>query len=130
MHWGPRGNALLMVNWPGAGHGELRFFDAERIAARGSTVGSDRVDRIVRDAVLSRLGSVNTIAFYSPSVVSWRKDRLVLSVALQAVRGRTGPLRSFCYGVVLDSAATKLKEALSENEMKTRYPNAICRVSQ
>lgn len=128
LHWSPRGDALLVLDRPGAGHDELRLYDAGRIAARGASRDAGRIDRVVRDAVRARLGPSNTIAFYALSMASWRNDRLTLSIALQAVSGATGPLRPFCYGVVLDTSAMAVEAVLSEAETKKRDPNAACRM--
>ncbi|MBP6750056.1 MAG: hypothetical protein KA144_10490 [Xanthomonadaceae bacterium] len=130
MQWSPRGNRLLVLDRPGAGHHELRFYDAERIAGRRSANDADRIDSVVRDAVRDRLGPTNTIAFYTASVAAWRNDRLTLSIALQAANGATGPLRPFCYGVVLDTSAMAVEAVLSETETKKRYPNATCRMTR
>lgn len=130
LHWSPRGDALLVLDRPGAGHDELRFYDAGRLAAHGAPRDAARIDRVVRDAVRARLGPSNTIAFYALSVASWRNDRLTLSIALQAVDGATGPLRPFCYGLVLDTSTMAIEAVLSGAEAKRRDPNAPCRVAR
>lgn len=125
-HWGPRGDALLVVNAPGAGHERLALFDAVGLFADETAVGADRLDRIVRDAVRSRLGPTWTIAFYTPSLVSWRDERLTLSVALRAVRGANGPLRPFCYGVTVDLATLRVQQVAPHAQSATRDSLARC----
>lgn len=126
LHWGPRGDEILVVDWPGAGRGELLFFDANR-AASNVREDASQIDRVVRNATVARLGASREIVFYFPEVVAWRSNLILFSVSGETVVGRTGALRPFCYGVSLDTRTMHSKEILTEDALKKRYPKARCK---
>lgn len=119
--WAPGSQRLLIINQPTADGYDLLLFDVDDIAGGGVTRNTLDVDATVKEDVIKSLGKSRYIEFYLPKLVSWKDGSLVISVGGTTWSGHDGPMRSYCYGFVIDDSARRVRYLLSRKELKAKF---------
>jgi hypothetical protein len=121
MYWGPDSSRLLVVNEPLSGGNQLLFFNIKALSEAKQTQAPDKLDKTVQQVLLQRLGEKKQIGFYLPTLVSWKKDKLLLAVGgdmFPRKIGYNGPTTEYCYGFMIDTKTLRVQDVLSAEELK------------
>ncbi|MGB8412740.1 MAG: hypothetical protein WCE23_07935 [Candidatus Binatus sp.] len=122
MYWGPDSSSLLVVNEPFSGTNQLLFFNIQALSEGKQTQAPDKLDKTVQQVLLQRLGEKNQIGFYLPTLVSWKKDKLLFAVGgnmFPRKIGYNGPTTEYCYGFMIDTKTLQVQDVLSAEQLKT-----------
>lgn len=102
-------------------HGTDSLFSVRTEEVARGVSGANYVDTLVRRTVASRLGSNRHIQFYLARFVKWNRQTLVLAIGGTTTEGETGPMRQYCYGLLVDLQARRVLEILSTAQRKARF---------
>jgi hypothetical protein len=122
VYWSQDASRLLILNEPFSGSKEILFF---AVSPRGAS--ELRVDRTIRDKFL-RMSGGKEIVFFTPTLAAWGQGSLVLAVGGTTANAATGPTKSHCFGLVIDSMKPRVIGTISSSDLKRRY-RADCQTS-
>lgn len=128
LYWSPDSGSLLVINEPVSGSGELLFFRVKTLSEGKQVHPASRINGVVRDMLLRRLGQKRHIVFYLPRFVSWKEGNLVLAVGGTASPTHYGPMVPYCYGFQINSATLHVSRVLSARKLKAEF-GAACQIS-
>ena len=124
IYWGPKSKNLLMVNKPLSGGNQLLFFDIKAVSEGKQAQAVSTLDERVKQAVLQRLGQKTVTGFYLPTFISWNESRLLFAAggnAFYGKRNESGPIKEYCYGLMIDTNTLQIQEVLSAKQLKARF---------
>lgn len=128
VYWSDDGRHLLVVDAPLDGTNTLLLFSIDQSRQRGTPAAPAALEQLVQAMVRSRLGDRAQVIFYLPTFVSWRKDELLMAVGGEAADADTGPLKGYCFGLVVDTNGVRTSRVLSARELRA-MSGAGCRTN-
>jgi hypothetical protein len=128
-YWGPDGNSLLVIDQPASdSYKPLVFSNLTKLNVNDALKDSNALDVALRKNILQQVGAGAEIEFYLPRFVAWNPGSLVLAVGGSTSSGKDGPMKSYCFGFVIDGGTLQISDTLSAKDLHSKY-KAACQVS-
>jgi hypothetical protein len=127
-YWSSDSKHLLIVNAPFSGTNKLLLFSVDELVLNAQKRVPDALDTAVTEELTRQLGERVHIVFYLPIYASWKGNNLLLAVGGEFSTSNTGPMGSYCYGFLVDSDTSQVKNVLSKRELEAKTGGG-CQVS-
>ena len=119
LHWSADSKNLLVINEYLSGTSEVLLFSAHDVVT-GAPRPPDAINMVVMAALEERLGKARQVDFYLPAFVSWNDSSLVLAIGGMTNTQVPGPMKTYCYGMTINTSTLRIDEILSEEQLKSR----------
>jgi hypothetical protein len=125
LYWSADSQRLLIIDRPFSETGQLLLFSVHD-AAEGTEAldhATNTVDAAVRKVLVKHLGPGNKVEFFQPSYRSWNGNTLLLAVGGATSTRNIGPMKGYCYGVMVNSDTRRVEQVISAQDLKRRTGN-------
>lgn len=127
VYWGPGSNRVLIINMPVANTGEILLFNVYNLSYEKSNRQLKQLDSMIKNSVTRELGSNRQIVFYLPSFASWDNNELILEIGGATTYGSAGPMTSYCYSAVINTATEQVEVVLPSRKPKKGADRVECK---
>lgn len=127
LYWSQSSKSVFVIDNPTDGTSRLFIFLIDN-ELEGSHSNHDLINYNVKNAVMKAIGSNRQIVFYLSSFVSWNDDKLVLVVGGTTSSGDNGPMKPYCFGMVINTDSEDVTAVLSSKELRKKFKGTICRI--